>query len=457
MEENINASYSAMRAFSRFWVRRFFRDVQVLGKENMVKGAVIFAMNHPNNLVDSLLVSYAIDRKIHYLATAQLFRNRLLSMFLNNMGVIPVYRKQDSAAHGEKNIATFEACYDILKVGGAIGIYPEGTTHAEPRVRKIKTGAARIALEAEHLYRPGVRLVPVGLNFSVRKSFRGKVLVRIGRHIEAASYVSGYEEDPVGTVDRLTTDLQEAMEAEVLHVEEPELEEMIADIESVYKGELIRDLMESQGVSFDDVDSFRLSKKLLEGIHFFNQRSPETILRIHEEVRSYKSRLKKARLQDETLRKITEDRASYHTFLWRIFLLLAGLPFALYGWLNHFLPFEISRWVSRRVAKRETDYATVRVLCGILLYPMFYAAQIYFVLRRRDWPEALAYGVSLPMFGAFAYYYWEKFKRLRGDIQLFLVMITRKQFIRSMQKKRQLLIAEMDRAKEEYLNAGAQA
>ena len=46
----------------------------------------------------------------------------------------------------------FQACYDILKAGGAIGIYPEGTTHSEPRIRKIKTGAARIALETENLY-----------------------------------------------------------------------------------------------------------------------------------------------------------------------------------------------------------------------------------------------------------------------------------------------------------------
>jgi len=64
----------------------------------VIGGPAIFAMNHPNNLVDSLLVSYAIDRKVHYLATAQLFRNKMLSLFLHNMGVIPVYRKQDDAA-----------------------------------------------------------------------------------------------------------------------------------------------------------------------------------------------------------------------------------------------------------------------------------------------------------------------------------------------------------------------
>ncbi|HSP05605.1 MAG TPA: lysophospholipid acyltransferase family protein [Acidobacteriota bacterium] len=457
MAEPMNPGYRMMRAFSRFWVKRFFRRIQVLGTENTVDGPAIFAMNHPNNLIDSLIVSYAIDRKIHYLATAQLFRNRLLSMFLHNMGVIPVYRKQDDAAHGEKNVSMFQACYDILHNGGAIGIYPEGTTHAEPRVRRIKTGAARIALESEQLHQPGVRIVPVGLNFTVRKSFRGEVLVRIGTPISVSPYMAPFHQNPVETVDRLTADLQEAMEQEVMHVDAPELEQLLRDIENIYKGELIRDLIEEQGVALHDIDSFRLSKKLVEGIHFFNQRNPELVLHIRDNVRSYTSRLKKARLRDEMVRRITENKTSYRIFLWRIFLLLIGLPGALYGGINHFLPYEISRWVSRKVAKRETDYATVRILCGILLYPLFYAAQIYWVMEHWGWMEGLIYGITLPVFGAFAYYYWEKFKRLRGELQLFFVMITRKQLVRLLQKQREHLIAEMDQAREEYLNAGAQA
>lgn len=451
MADPINTGYRMMRSFSRFWVRRFFRQIRILGAENIVEGSAIFAMNHPNNLIDSLIVSYSIDRKIHYLATAQLFRNRILSMFLHNMGVIPVYRKQDDTSHTAKNVAAFEACYKILAKGGAIGIYPEGTTHAEPRVRKIKTGAARIALETEQLFGPGVRLVPVGLNFSVRKSFRGEVMVRIGKPIEAQAYLTEYRQDPTTAVEKLTVHLQDAMEQEVLHVDAPELDHLIHDIESIYKGELIQDLVQEQGVRIDEVDSFRISKKLVEGIHFFNQRDPDLVLHIRENVRTYKSRLQKAHLQDEMLQKITANKASYRIFLWHIFQLLLGLPAALYGGANHFLPYEISRWASRKFAKRETDYATVRILCGILLYPIFYGCQIYWVMKRWDWIAALIYGVTLPMFGGFAYLYWEKFKRLRGELQLFLVMLTRKQLVRFLIKQRDQLIAEMDRARDEYM------
>ena len=214
--ERANFGYRLVRKFLSFWINRFFRDVEIHRASDVQKGPVIFVINHPNNLIDTFLVSYTIKRKIHYLATAQMFRNKILSLFLHNMGIIPVYRKQDDSAYADKNVSTFQDCFKVLNNGGAIGIYPEGVTHAERRVRKIKTGAARIALEAEDHYHPGILLVPVGLNYSARKSFRSEVIVNIGKPIPASDYELQYRSDPVTAVDRLTSDLQKAMEDQVV-------------------------------------------------------------------------------------------------------------------------------------------------------------------------------------------------------------------------------------------------
>ena len=57
-----------------------------------VRGAlcpVLLCINHPNNLIDSLLVGAVLPRKVHYLATAALFRNPLTARFLVALGVIP--------------------------------------------------------------------------------------------------------------------------------------------------------------------------------------------------------------------------------------------------------------------------------------------------------------------------------------------------------------------------------
>lgn len=456
MPDKANLGYVSVRAFGKFWVNRFFRKIQVLGIENVIPGPVIFAINHPNNLIDSLVVAYAIERKIHYLATAQLFRNKIMSLFLHSMGVIPVYRKQDDTSSGQKNISMFQACYEILKDGGAIGIYPEGTTHAEPRIRKIKTGAARIALEAEMLYHPGVKLVPVGLNFSVRKSFRSEVIVSIGPPIAASTYLEKYQLAPAETVEQLTDDLQKAIEAQVIVVDEPELDRLVQQIEEIYKGELIRDLIEIRGLKREEIDRFQLSKRLIAGIHYFNEKNPDLIRRIQEEIETYSGRLKKIKVQDRLIEALVNNPTSYRRFILRVVLLLICLPPALWGAVNHFFPYQISRLVSRKIAKKETDYATVRILSGMVLYTLFYAAQIYAVFRWFGLFPAIIYGITLPIAGAFAYYYKEKFRKMREDLKLFSIMITRKQLLQKLVEQRERLIALMDEAKEEYLRATAQ-
>jgi len=455
MTDKVNLGYFSVRAFGKFWTNRFFRKIQVLGTENVIPGPVIFAINHPNNLIDSLVVAYAIERKIHYLATAQLFRNKIMSLFLHSMGVIPVYRKQDDTSSGQKNASMFQACYEILRDGGAIGIYPEGTTHAEPRIRKIKTGAARIALEAENLYHPGVKLVPVGLNFSVRKSFRSEVIVSIGPPVPASTYLEKYQLAPAETVEQLTDDLQKAIEAQVIVIDEPELDRLVQQIEEIYKGELIRDLIEIRGLKKEEIDSFQLSKRLIAGIHYFNEKNPDLIRRIQEEIETYTARLKKIKVHDSLIESLVNNPTSYRRFILRVVLLLICLPPALWGAANHFFPYQISRLVSRKIAKKETDYATVRILSGIVLYTLFYAVQIYAVIRWFGLFPAIIYGMTLPIAGAFAYYYKEKFRKMREDFKLLSIMITRKQLLQKLVEQRERLIALMDEAKEEYLRATA--
>src|SRR5262245_11615136 len=140
--------YAAVRLIGRFWVWFFFKRVDIRGLERVPRhGPVLLCINHPNNLIDSLLVAAVVPRVVHYLATAALFRNPLLARFLTACGAIAVYRRQDDPDKMERNVDAFAACFETLARGGLIGIYPEGTTHAERRVQRIKTGAARIALE----------------------------------------------------------------------------------------------------------------------------------------------------------------------------------------------------------------------------------------------------------------------------------------------------------------------
>src|SRR5262245_17460824 len=94
--ETMDGFYRGVRAVGRFWLWFFFKSVDVRHPERVPPaGAVLLCINHPNNFIDSLLVGGALHRKVHYLATAALFRNPLVARFLRACGAIPVYRRQD--------------------------------------------------------------------------------------------------------------------------------------------------------------------------------------------------------------------------------------------------------------------------------------------------------------------------------------------------------------------------
>jgi 1-acyl-sn-glycerol-3-phosphate acyltransferase len=89
--ERMDRFYRTVRAVTRFWLWFFFKSVDARHPERVPhEGPVLLCINHPNNFIDSLVVGAAVRRKVHYLATAALFRRRLLARFLLAAGAIPV-------------------------------------------------------------------------------------------------------------------------------------------------------------------------------------------------------------------------------------------------------------------------------------------------------------------------------------------------------------------------------
>ena len=188
----------------------------------------------------------------------------------------------------DRNADAFSACFSTLAHGRLIGIYPEGTTHSEARVQRIKTGAARIALEYEAgRHASGgepLALVPVGLTFEARKSFSGRVRVSFGEPIAVAAYLAAYRDDPVKAVDALTTAIQWAMEAEIVHVTRLDRAELVRAVEELYRGELVRELQAERGLGDRQIDTFRLSQSIADAVAHFEARDPERVERIARQV-----------------------------------------------------------------------------------------------------------------------------------------------------------------------------
>jgi 1-acyl-sn-glycerol-3-phosphate acyltransferase len=131
------------------WTRRTWT-----GLENIPRtGGVIIVPNHVSHF-DPLVVAhyiYGAGRWPRFLGKASLWRVPVLGFLLRNTQQIPVERGSVEA------VKSLDALIDAIHEGGAVVIYPEGTTTREPDLWPMrgKTGAARLALAT------GAPVVPV--------------------------------------------------------------------------------------------------------------------------------------------------------------------------------------------------------------------------------------------------------------------------------------------------------
>jgi len=474
--ERMDRFYRGVRAVARFWLWFFFKAVDVRHPERVpAEGPVLLCINHPNNFIDSLVVGAAVRRTVHYLATAALFRNPLVARFLLAAGAIPVWRKQDERKQDERkqastrpisnrppstrsehaapdttdrNADTFAACAAAFEHGALIAIYPEGTTHAEARVQRIKTGAARIALAWEAAHARTLTVVPVGLTFEARKSFRARVLVSFGEALPLHAYAHAYREDPVKAVDALTRHLQEAMEAEVVNVERIDDARLLQAVETLYRDVLAREVMEARGVGPRDVDLVRLSRSIVEAIGWFKAREPERVESLWLRIRAYRALLAEYHLRDETVhgRLVRLPARRRLVYSWQA---VVGFPFFLYGTLVNLLPYLVPRWLAQRMARKETDYATVRLLASIVAFPVFYGLETWLVLRA----AGALFALSLPLSGLIAYRYLAGAGRFGSRLRFAVLTATHQAASRRLVAEREAIVAELERAKTEWLTA----
>src|SRR3989475_5535775 len=138
-----------VRAVFGLVLRVFFRRIEVSGSAHVpARGPVIFVLNHPNGLIDPAFLLCLAPRRVSFLAKAPLFSMPVIGAIARAFEAIPVHRRQDAGSDLAKNAQTFETARAVLVRGGTIAIFPEGTSHSDPKLRPLKTGTARIALGA---------------------------------------------------------------------------------------------------------------------------------------------------------------------------------------------------------------------------------------------------------------------------------------------------------------------
>ena len=212
--------YAMLRATGGIALRWFYRGVEVAGRDHLPADApVILVANHPNALVDALAIGSAVRHQVRLTAKGTFFEHPLLGPLFRALGIIPLHRTREAAgADASRNAEAFRAILEVLEGKGTVLIFPEGTTHSNPELVPLRTGAARLALAAaEDRGIRGVRIVAVGLVFEEKSRPRSRLLVQFGSPLELDAWLAGQSPNDEASAQQLTAEIDRMLRAVTLN------------------------------------------------------------------------------------------------------------------------------------------------------------------------------------------------------------------------------------------------
>ena len=186
--------YLRVRRVNRAIMETWFREISTVDVDTLPEdGGIIYTAWHPGGLIDPMLMMAALPGGLTFTAKSTLFKIPVLSRIMKWIDVQPVEREQDGVASPEErkkaNSKLIDTLAELVANGERIAIFPEGMSHTESYAVELKTGAARILLEAHRRAvakgKPTPNIVPIGLHYSDQHSFRERVSLQINRPLEA--------------------------------------------------------------------------------------------------------------------------------------------------------------------------------------------------------------------------------------------------------------------------------
>jgi 1-acyl-sn-glycerol-3-phosphate acyltransferase len=333
--------YAVVRSVVSFALRCFYRIIRA--GPSLPQGPLLLVGNHPNALIDPGLMIAVSARPLTFLAKEPIFRMPGLGALVRALGALPVVRTQDDPARMRENREALGAAARGLAEGRAIAIFPEGRSHSEPSLGALKTGAARLALQAG----VPVRIVPVGLTYAEKGRFRSAVRVEFGPALEVVPAPLEPER-----VRALTETIAEALRALTLELAAWEDLPLIESADALY--------VLATDAPARDAERQRLFARglaLLAG-----------------EVLAFRRRLALTRA-DATDLGIRYRPGNVIRFVLRnLTALVFGLPLAAAGVALFAIPVLGTRLALRATGTEKDMVATVKLLAALVLGPLYVAA-----------------------------------------------------------------------------------
>jgi 1-acyl-sn-glycerol-3-phosphate acyltransferase len=370
----------------RFLVGLFFRRVEVSGVEHVPEtgGGILIAW-HPNGLVDPALIISCFPRQVVFGARHGLFKWPVVGRLMRALGTVPIFRASDLKDADDEtrrmaNGKSLDAMAQAVCDGGFAALFPEGVSHDDPFLQELKTGAARLYYRAKQLCdENGVPpvIVPVGLHYDNKTAFRSDALVEFHAPLELPHEL-------LASIPEGDDEALRARSGELMNVLEPVLQEVTHATESWELNQLmnrVRSLMRAErakraGVNLKAADMVERTlgmARVWKAYYARMETEPERVKALLDRVGAYDDALVDVKLEDDDLDKPPAIQSKWLPVLLGVqaaFVFLVFPPVLVLGTLINAAPYFLTNLISRLASKQYKDTATVKLLAGLVLFPL---------------------------------------------------------------------------------------
>lgn len=411
----------------------FYRRVS-LGGAVPRTGPVLLVANHPNGLIDPVVVSNTAGRRIRMLAKAPLFDMPGISLLVKGVGALPVYRAKDGADTAQ-NEATFRAVAEALLDDSAVLIFPEGISHDAPQLQKLKTGGARMALQACSGGATELTVVPVGLVYRDKDRFRSEVATLVGEPLRVAPYLQMGAADDPAVVKQLTDDMAASLRAVTINLEGWEDLPLLEAVDAIWR--------------IDDPSRTARVKQLADGVHLLRTHAPERLDVARAMVVEWTQRLEQLGvaprdLSPEHVAARGDPTKALAFALKNLALIAVGLPVATFGAVFWAAPFWLIHFLTLIVRPSRDVAATGKILASIVFFPAWYALTTCLLWRFVGPGPAALVATTAPLAGMTTRWFFRSRQRALRDATASLSLLVRKDLGKKLEVERDALLKEID-------------
>lgn len=391
----------------------YFRKEHLVDRENVPENGtpILLVSNHQNCLNDPLCVCLNLrDRRLNYIARANVFKHPLINKILRSFGMLPAYRaSHDGLAAVAKNKESMDEACGALMNGETLIMYPEGSHQRRRWLGEFKINYLRIAFDAAERmnFERDVVVLPSCNHYSNYHHARIDMLMKFGKPISLNPYYEQFKESPRETMRLVNERVRSEVEALMLNVE---------DLDHYDEIDLIRQS------AFGDSYAKRLGykpkhlpsrlladKRLVAELQGAYEADREGMERLYADTKEYNNGLKSLQIRDWLFAK----GANVGSTMVRGLMLLILFPLLVASLIPTFPLFLIPKIFIKRMIKDRMFISSFNVaVCALIGIPICLMIPLILIWIFAGFWWALGYFALFPLMYIFVWNYvrlWHKF------------------------------------------------